>query len=183
MNKIWADFLCGALAVALFPVCAEAQSGDQALGQASAQLVRMISAEPQAELAFGAIVADQFNGGAVEVSAAGGSTSYTGSVRPACGDTSECSPHPAHFTVAGEPGHGYTITLPITVNATGIRSGQSLEVKGLASSSASRPDQEGSGQLDGAGSDEFYVGGDLTVPPGSPADFYSAHLPVLVAYE
>lgn len=143
----------------------------------------MISAEPQAELAFGAIVVDRFNGGSVVVFAAGAGTSYTGSVRPACGETSGCSPHPAHFTVTGEPGHGYTITLPITVTATGSRSGQSLEVKDLASSSASRPDQEGSGQLDGAGSDEFFVGGELTVPPGSPADFYSAHLPVLVAYE
>lgn len=176
--------LCsGVMAIALFPVSANAQESSQATGQASASVVRIISAQPQAMLAFGALTVNQQSGGEVVVYATGGSATYNGAVRPACGASSGCSPHPARFSVTGEPRHGYRISLPVSIQATGSRSGQMLEVTGLVAFSPSRPDVAGTGQLDGAGQDQFLVGGTLTVPAGSPADFYATDLPVTVAYD
>ncbi|MFL0354957.1 DUF4402 domain-containing protein [Erythrobacter sp. GH1-10] len=183
MNHVRLILSATALVIAIVPVSSSAQDTDQASGQASARVVRNISAQPQAALAFGAIAVDRQNGGGVVVSARGGATNYTGSVRPTCGATAGCSSHPARFSVTGEPRHGYTIKLPANVFATGSRFGEALEVTSLEAISIGRPEAGGAGHLDDAGRDEFLVGGMLIVPPGATADFYSADLPVLLAYE
>lgn len=169
-------------AVAASGTAARAQDSAQASGAAAASVVAMISASQEDDLAFGALVVSSAEGGEVIVAAAGGVTRYTGSVRPACGAVVSCTSHPAQFAVTGQAGHSYQITLPQRVYATGNRTGHQLEVAGLIAHSNNRA-EAGSGRIDDAGHDRFWVGGTLAVAAGTPTDAYSADLPVSVTYD
>ena len=166
-----------------FAVPAAAQDDSATSGNASASVVRPIGAVPQAELAFGAIVVGASADGTVAVYPADGVPGFTGSVRPACGGGSACGAHPARFSVSGEPGQSYRIMLPLGLQASGRRTGHLLDVFDLQARSVGNPASDNGGQLDMAGEDSFAVGGRLSVGAGSPADIYSADLPVTVSYD
>ena len=73
--------------------------------------------------------------------------------------------------------------LPLGLQASGRRTGHLLDVFDLQARSVGNPASDNGGQLDMAGEDSFTVGGRLSVGAGSPADIYSADLPVTVSYD
>ena len=158
-----------------------AQPGDSqaAEGNASATVVRPISAVALTDLSFGAITLGNggATGGTVVVSATGGPATYTGSVRQTCAGSAACQPHPARFRVSGEPERAYRVTVPEAITARGSRTATLLPVAALVTASAT------GWTLDRQGTGAFTVGGTLQVPDGTPPDSYRAEFPVIVAYD
>lgn len=154
-------------------------------GRAEAQVVSPLVVTRQSDLEFGAVFAGA-SAGTVTVSSRDG-TSYDGGAQPACVNGACHSAHAAEFSVRGEAGRIYLITVPGEIVATGTTtdgagSAQPLSVSGIIVTSASRPADGATGQLDPQGHDRFDVGGTLELPANLPAASYRATIPVIVTY-
>jgi len=148
---------------------ANAQNSATGSAEASVTLITPISITKTADLSFGTFVASASSGtitlspGGV-VSTGGGVTEISG------GDVSA-----AAFSVAGETGQSYQITLP---SADVILTGTAAENSLTLNTFTSNPTDTGVIGTDGTVS----VGGTLTVPANSQADTYTGTFDVTVNY-
>ncbi len=176
--------LAGALFLAV-PAHADGLSSS-AGGEAAAQVVAPLIVTRESDLEFGAVFAGA-SPGAVSVSSRGGTT-YSGGAQPACVAGACHSASAARFTVSGEAGRTYIVSVPTRITATGTLADGSgapaapLSVNAIEASSASRRTEGPVGQLDAQGRDRFEVGGTLEVPAGLPSASYRATIPVIVTY-
>lgn len=148
---------------------ANAQDSATEAANASVTLITPISITKTTDLSFGTFVASSTPGTitmtpAGTVSTAGGVTEISG------GDVSA-----AAFTVAGETGQSFAITLPSTdVVLNSATEGESLTLNTFTSN----PTDTGIIGTDGT----ISVGGTLTVPADSKADTYTGTFNVTVNY-
>lgn len=155
-------------------------------GQAQAEVVAPLIVTREADLAFGALFAGS-QAGAVTVSS-DGETTYLGGAQFACAPAACASAHPAGFTVQGEAGRSYVVTVPTQITAFGTATDGSglavvpLSVSAITVKSASRDSIGAGGQLDSTGRDRFQVGGTLEVPANLAPAQYTAVMPVIVTY-
>lgn len=174
-------------ALALFAAPAHAAGlSATATGQAQAQVIDPLIVTRESDLEFGAVFAAN-SPGTVTVSSQGEAT-FAGGAQPACISGSCFAAHAARFTVRGEPGRSYVISVPSRITATGTatdgsdRAAPPLSVGAITVRSASRPSEGAAGQLDVDGHDRFEVGGTLEIPAGLPSASYRATIPVIVTY-
>lgn len=148
---------------------ANAQNSATDSANASVTLITPISITKTADLNFGTFVASEASGTitmtpAGAVSTGGGVTEISG------GNTSA-----ATFTVAGQTGQSYAITLPAAeVTLVGGTEGESV----VLDTFTSNPTDTGIVGTDGTVS----VGGTLTVPANCKADTYTGTFDVTVNY-
>ena len=130
----------------------------------TATILTPISISKQTDLGFGEVYPDATLAGTVTVDYTGGRTfsggAAAGTIPGAAGS----------FTVTGEPGSTYAVSIPATVNLTGP--GTDMTVSLIENSS---------GNLD-LGSDIFQIGGVLNVGANQISGSYSASFTVTVNY-
>lgn len=151
-------------------------------GRAAAEIVAPLTVSRETDLEFGAIVSSS-QSGTVTVSPIG-ETVTSGGSRSACCKASRA----ARFSVDGEAGRAYTISVPASVIAHGdpVRgstgSVPDLFVDNITLRTQSQPGSGACGVLDSSGRDWFGVGGTLHVPRNVPPSVYKAIVPVTVVY-
>lgn len=163
---------------------ANAQPGEStAQGAASATIAEPIGVVPVADLEFGAIAVSASGGGEITVAPASGAVQYSGHARPGCSGSAQCATGAARFSVIGERGRDYAITLPQAVTARHRdRAGPELPVSDLTAWSRNLGSNGPFGRLDHTGSDEVRVGGTLAIPEGTPQGNYVAEVRIVVSY-
>jgi Domain of unknown function (DUF4402) len=156
-----------------------AQSSANGTGTATATVIRPITiSAPSAPMAFGNIVAT-VAGGTVDLTAAAvATTTATGVSQPAGAPGLHTA---ATFTVGGEGGFTYAITLPAAPVSIAGPASAAMTVSGFISSTLSGIATL-SGAIGSAGTDTLYVGGTLNVGANQTAGSYSGTFPVTVAY-
>lgn len=161
--------LAVAVALAASVVLLSADTADAATGTASVQIVNAIAISKTVDLNFGQII-----GGAasvVTVDPAGERALVSGTATLAGGPVAA-----AEFAVVGGIGSIYTITLP--VGPVSLTPG-TMTVSDFTSS----PTVAAKGELDGAGTQTLFVGGQLNVGATPALGVYTGDFEVTVAYE
>lgn len=172
-----------ALASNAMPAIASEADRATAPGHASAMVVKPITVAALADLSFGAIAVGENATGTVVVSASGAPVRYTGSARAGGTSLHHGIPHPATFSIAGDPGRSYRVSVPRSILAKGSRTGRELPVTRLVLRSANAPSASAGGRLDDDGRDLIDIGGTLSVPAGTLPDVFRSELPVVVTYD
>lgn len=162
------------IALAALSTNAFAQNSDQATATASATIVcpiSLTSAEGNA-LAFGNIV--QGNGNVTIDATTGDRTFSNTAMDPGTSNAGTTSR--AHFTVTGESGFSYNISIPSSVTVTGPSNTASADLQGSKTSGSL-----GEGQGCSA-TDDFYVGGILHLTNSNGPGQYSGSFSATVTY-
>jgi hypothetical protein len=171
--------ILGALGVGLAalagPACA--QNSAQQTTSATTTLFQPIQLAKNSDLSFGTVVRPATGSGTVTIAAATGTRTLTGSgALLATGPNAVASR--ATYTVTGEGGQTYSITVPASFNMTRSTGGQTIAVTltptattGLLSST-----------LGLAGTATFGVGGSIPVADTTVSGAYSGTFNVVVAY-
>lgn len=171
-----------ALALAASPALrAATPASASASGTASATVVAPITVTAVDDLDFGMLTSGD-SPGSVALAPLGSAATYGGGVQAICGAT--CAPpHPARFSVKGEPTRSYLVTTPpsVTIAPAGSGGGSAV-VESIQVATASRRSPDGRGQLDQLGEDRFEVGGTLRLEARAAAGHYVAQVPVTVTY-
>jgi hypothetical protein len=167
-------FLLAVLAFALVPAGLFAQTA-QETASGSATILVPISIHKDADLNFGSMTPGT-NGGTCVLT--------TGTSREKTGDITltGAAPTPANaaFTVGGQAGAAYTITLPgslVVSNGT-----DNMTIGTFVAKALSKTADGTVGQLSGTGADTFVVGATLTVGAAQPQGLYKADFNVSVTY-
>lgn len=159
------------MAVAILPGRVMGQNTDEVSASASAKILTALNLTKAQDLHFGTITVSATLGTCV-VSAAEETRSQTDGVT-----LLDQAPtfQRAHFTVSGDAGSTYAITLP-TSDVTISSGSEHLIVNNFVHSlSGTTPTLTG-------GASEFYVGATLNVPGGQAAGLYDGSFTVTVAY-
>jgi len=156
----------------------------QAVGVATATVIRPLSVVAKADMDFGTVTHLPGTGGTVTVSPAASGASYGGGASALCSGVSCTTAHPAQFAVSGEPQRHYVIQLPATVLAIGTATSPDTTAPPLTISGLTLRSSGGGSNpwLDAAGQDEFAVGGTITLPADLPPAHYHASFAVMVSY-
>ncbi|MEW6046951.1 MAG: DUF4402 domain-containing protein [Bacillota bacterium] len=141
-----------------------------AIGSSVVNAQTAISVSVSADLRFGDIVPGSTSG-TVTIDPAGARTVSGGVI--ALGESYGA----ASFTVSGEPGYSYTVTLPLSAT---LASGTNSMVVDTFTSSL---DPDGVGTLDANGNGTFTVGATLHVDAGQAPGTYSGSFDVSVDYQ
>lgn len=150
---------------------------------AEAEIVEPLSVDAVRDLRFGSIAVAPMQSGSVTVPADSGPASFAGGASAACSGIDACSAGPALFTVTGERGRDYAVSLPSEVTAEARdTAGPPLQVTQLSVRSRNRPDGGSEGRLDDSGMDEVSVGGTLAIPAGTAPGNYAAEVAIVVSY-
>ncbi|MCB2082953.1 MAG: DUF4402 domain-containing protein [Sphingomonadaceae bacterium] len=163
---------------------AQAQPGvSQAQATATAQIIAPLAVTAESDLSFGVVAVSATQGGSITIEPVTGAATYSGAARQTCGANGQCAQSAAIFSVRGEAGRHYRVSLPATVSARLVgMPGAQLEVGGLTSASRNRPGDTASGALDDRGEDEIRIGGTLEIPAGTEPGIYAAEVPIVVFY-
>ena len=146
-----------------------AQNSAQASANAAVTLITPIAITKATDLEFGTFVASATPGTITMTPA--GSVTTSGGVTEISGGSKSA----ATFTVSGEAGQSYVITLPTTdVVLSSLVEGESLTLNAFTSN----PTDNGVIGTDGT----ISVGGTLAVPANSKADTYTGSFDVTVNY-
>lgn len=133
-------------------------------GTANATIIDAIAITADLSLEFGTIINGAANTVTVDTAGARTATDATqlagGTVRA------------AEFTVTGDPGRAYTVTIPSPISVT----------FGADSMNVGNFSHNASLTIPGTGSETFQVGGDLSVANGQAAGTYTGTLVVQVNY-
>lgn len=151
-------------------------------GSAAAQIIAPITIAREADLDFGTLAVASDSAGTVTIAPLTGGIRYTGGVSGIC--AAACPPpHPARFSVKGEPGRTYAVSVPtaLSILPAGGTGGQPVTVDTLTVGTVSNPGDPG-GVLSATGVDGFEIGGTLHLPANAPAGRYSSQVPVVVSY-
>jgi hypothetical protein len=148
------------------------QSSDQTSAGASATIVAAISIVKNVDLNFGAVVPD---------GAAPGTVVLTPAASPVRTPTTLKLGNPtgvaaARFTVTGEAGSDYTVTLPASAVITNGTPADDMTIDNFTSSPSG-----GAGHLT-VTTQTVYVGGTLNVAAAQPAGIYTGTFNVTVSY-
>lgn len=145
-----------------------AQAQSSATATATATIITPISISKTTDMNFGNVAVQTANGGTVVMTPAGVRTSTNGVTIPATAGTVAA----AAFTVAGETGYTYAITLPNSVTISD-NSSNTMTVNTFTSSPS------GTGTLTG-GSQTLNVGATLNVTAAQAAGVYTSASPFTV---
>lgn len=159
---------------ALSPLAALAQSSANVSTTGSARIVQPIAITKNSDLAFGTVVRPTSGSNTVTIDQTAGTRSIAGG-----GDgvlvTSTTSR--ATYTVDGEGGQTFSISVPATFSMTGSTSGTiTVNLTPTATTGTL------SGAVGAAGSATFGVGGDFTLPSTQATGQYSGSFTATVAY-
>jgi spore coat protein U-like protein len=151
---------------------AQATAGQPA--NASIAVLMPIALTKTTDLSFGTVVRPTSGNGNVSVDASTGTRTLSGNVTALGGG----SVSRAAFTVGGEGGQNFTVTVPSTFNMVRVGGSDSMQV--------SLTSTMGGGMLSGsfgsAGSASFGVGGQVGLSNTTPSGSYTGTFTVTVAY-
>ena len=153
-----------------------------ASGSAAAQIIAPITIAREADLDFGTLVVSADAAGSVTIAPLAGGVRYDGGVSGIC--AAACPPpHPARFSVKGEPGRSYAVTVPPALSILPVDGalGPPVTVDALTVGTVSNPG-DAAGMLSADGADGFEIGGTLHLPAHAPAGRYTTQVPVVVSY-
>jgi hypothetical protein len=159
---------------------AHAQASATATTSASATIFRPITLTKNTDLRFGTIVRPATGSDTVTIDATDGTRLLATNSAVALTSGAHVSPGRATFTVAGEGGQAFSITVPASFNMT--RSGGSETI--AIALTASAPSGTLTGTLGSAssGSASFGVGGAMPVTSSTASGAYSGSFVTTVAY-
>lgn len=156
---------------------ASAQTSANTSASASLGVVQPISIAKTSDLSFGTIVRPATGNGTVSVDAATGGRTLTGGVS-AIGGGPVTTVSRAVFTVSGEGGYNFNVTIPASINITRNGNQDPIQVTLVSTT--------GSGTLSNAfgttGTATVGVGGSLPISNGTPSGSYSGSFTITVAY-
>lgn len=175
--------LMGALsaaAVAGFAASAHAQASASQSTTASVTIFRPILLTKDSDLSFGTIVRPLAGSGTVVISQTDGSRSLTGSgaLLNTGAPNTQAAPGRATYTVSGEGGQTFVITVPPTFNMTRAGGSETIQVD-LTPTATTGTLSNALGQ---AGTATFGVGGQILVESTTPSGAYSGTFTTTVAY-
>jgi hypothetical protein len=154
-----------------------AQNASQQTTSSSTTIFQPISLVKNTDLSFGTVVRPSTGSGTVAVAAATGTRTLTGAgALLATGPNAVASR--ATYTVTGEGGQTYAITVPASFNMTRATGGQTILVT-LASTATTGIL---SGTLGTPGTGTFGVGGSIPLADTTVSGAYSGTFNVVVAY-
>jgi len=174
MSRAIKTVLAAAL-VSAIAAPAMAQSSATQSTNATVKIVQPITLTKDADLAFGTVVKPTSGSNTVTISTASDTPALTGAGDAALA-TSTASR--AAFTVGGEGGQTFSITVPASVTMTRSGGSETLSVTLTGSGSSGTL----SGTLGSAGSATFKVGGAFTVASSTASGNYSGSFNTTVAY-
>jgi len=187
MKKVFLSIVAIAALVAL-PMSVSAQTvvGTNTVTSSSvtgrAKIIQPISITSSSELNFGTIASATT---ATTVTLTSGNTrSKTGGGTLITEGLLNIATTVPSFTVNGEKGAAYTITLPTTVQLKGTASASNtMDVTDFVTSLNADPDLDNNGTLDAStGSQPFTIGATLTVKANQVSDIYTGTFTVTTAY-
>jgi hypothetical protein len=149
-------------------------SPDAAMGTATATVFRPIAMSAVTDLAFGMIVRPTSGSGTVEIDPATGERTLTGEGILGIG----AAAHRASFSVNGEGGQFFSVTIPPSFTMTGPGGPITVTLTTTATGSQSL-----SGALGSGGTAGFGVGGSFTLPANTATGRYEGSFQVSVDYE
>lgn len=144
------------------------------MGSGTATVFRPITLTGNTDLAFGTISCPRSGAGSVAIDAATGERTLTGDGIIGIG----ASPHRATYTVTGEGGQTFSVTVPPSFVMTGP--GDTITVAVTTTASGT---QTLDGTLGSGGSASFGVGGSFSLPTNKAGGTYSGTFVVSVAYQ
>lgn len=154
--------------------CAAQQSSAQS-GAGSSTIFQPIALQKLTDLEFGAIVRPVSGQGVVSMDPATGARALSGGGALL---NSGAAPTRATFTVGGEGGQSFAVTVPASMTMTRAGGSETLSVT-LSSTIAAGVL---SGTLGGAGTSSFGVGGAMTVTSAAASGAYAGSFQVVVTY-
>lgn len=159
-----------------FSIFAVAQTNTK-ITSAGAKIIPSIALVENLPMHFGTMTVKAGQGGTCTVSTSG--------VRSKTGGVTLQSLAPfmslATYTVSGEPGKTYAITLPLTISV--IIPGNSMTIGTLlAKSTSGTQSHTATGTLGVGGTEQFTIGGTLTVAAGQTVGLYEGTFQVTVVY-
>jgi len=153
-------------------VPAFAQSSATASANATTRIIQAITLTKTADLAFGNIVKPSTGSGTVTIGNGADTIAVTGTnAAAASGTTSR-----AKFTVGGEGGQTFAITVPATMTMTSGANNITVNLTTAAATGTL------SGTLGSAGTTTVNVGGNFSLPNTQVSGNYSGSFNVTVAY-
>lgn len=173
MNIIEKISVVFAVSALFSSAAAFAQASADASATGSVRIISPITLAKTSDLAFGSVVRPSSGTNIVTVTPAG-ARSLTGSGDGVIATGTAFSS--AGYTVGGEGGQSFTITVPATFD---MASGSDLITVTLTASAAS---DALSGSIGTSGSADFNVGGSFTVADSTPLGAYSGSFTATVAY-
>jgi hypothetical protein len=144
------------------------------MGSGSAAVFRPIALAGTADLAFGTVTRPRSGSGTVSIDAATGDRILSGDGVIGIGS----GPHRATYTVTGEGGQAYSVSVPATFTMTGP--GDPITVTLTTTASGM---QTLDGSLGGAGTASIGVGGSFTLPSDKAGGNYSGSFVISVEYQ
>lgn len=156
--------------VVLSLFCVSEALGASATATASATVIKPLAVSTTTALQFGAF--STLTGGTLTVDGSG-TLSTSGDVAP----SSSQSVAPARFTLAGEAGATYAVTLPGSAELSHESAEATTLTIGAFTSHSSSPLA-----LDSSGEAELAVGATLTIPASAALGTYTGSFEILVEY-
>lgn len=150
-------------------------AGTRNSGNATVTILQPITVTNRTSLSFGRF--QSRTEGTVTVTAAPPVTRGASGVRLIGGTEF----YPASYTIAGEPGRAYQVTLPSTV--TSSPGGFGVSGFTVWSANSGSLTANGRGQLNADGGDVLSVGATVTVPGGVRPAHFTATFPITINYE
>lgn len=144
------------------------------IGVGTAIVFRPIALSSTADLVFGAVSCPRTGTGSVTIDASTGERTLTGDGVIGIGS----SPHRATYTVSGEGGQTFSVSVPASFTMSGP--GDTITVTLTTTASGS---QTLDGSLGSAGNASFAVGGNFSLPSTKAGGNYSGTFVVSVAYQ
>lgn len=169
----------GALAVAAWGGAASAQASSTQTTTGSATVFQPIVLGKTSDLSFGTLVRPASGNGTVTIAAADGTRTLTGA-----GALLSTGPNAAAaraaYTVTGEGGQTFSITVPANFNMTRVSGSEIIQVT-LASTATTATLNSVLGSPT-AGTASFGVGGSIPITNGTAGGAYTGTFSVTVAY-
>lgn len=169
-----------AAAVAGFGVSAHAQNSATAPTTSSVTIFRPITLTKDTDLSFGTVVRPLTGAGTVTISQTDGTRNLTGSgaLLNTGAPNTQAPPGRATYTVNGEGGQTFSITVPATFDMTRATGTETIEVVLTPSSTTGLL----SNALGTAGTTTFGVGGSIEIDSNTAGGAYSGTFTTTVAY-
>ena len=159
-----------ALAFAMTAGASHAQASATQTTTGTSTIIQPISITSSTGLAFGTVIRPASGNGSVTIDATTGARTFSGTVAGMTSTTSR-----AAYTVSGEGGMNYSISVPVNFNLTGPSTIQVFLTPTATSGTLS-------GSLGGPGTSTFGVGGNFMISNGTQTGVYSGTFNVTVSY-
>lgn len=172
--------LLASLAISAIAGTAHAQASANATTSASATIFRPITLTKDSDLRFGTIVRPASGSDTVTISAADGSRALSTNNAVALTSGAHQSPTRATYTVSGEGGQAFSISVPASFNMT--RSGGAETLTITLTASAASGTLSGSLGNASSGTASFGVGGAMPITSSTASGAYSGSFITTVSY-